>query len=97
MSGYYDYEGTVYVVPGQVMHVYGTLPPLGQISVQTPYTPEPPVTVTVTVTVPVTAEPTKAADTLGNPGVLAAIIGVLTAAIGAVATVFTHIHKVKKE
>jgi hypothetical protein len=29
LSGYYDYEGTFSVVPGQVTNVFGTLPPLG--------------------------------------------------------------------
>jgi hypothetical protein len=95
LSGYYDYEGTIYVIPGQTTYAYGTLPPLGQFSttptpVQTTATP-------IVVQVPVTAEPTKSQAPLENPGVIAAIIGVITATIGAVATIFSHIYKAKKE
>jgi hypothetical protein len=45
----------------------------------------------------VTPEPTKSQAPLENPGVIAAIIGVITATIGAVATIFSHIYKAKKE
>jgi hypothetical protein len=45
----------------------------------------------------VTAEPTQSQAPLENPGVIAAIIGVITATIGAVATIFSHIFKAKKE
>jgi hypothetical protein len=95
LSGYYDYEGTIYVIPGQTTYAYGTLPPLGQFSttptpVQTTATP-------IVVQVPVTAEPTKSQAPLENPGEIAAIIGVITATIGAVATIFSHIYKAKKE
>ena len=95
LSGYYDYEGTIYVIPGQTNHVYGTLPPLGQLS--TPPTPVPTTAVPIIVQVPVTAEPTQPQAPLENPGVIAAIIGVITATIGAVATIFSHIFKAKKE
>jgi hypothetical protein len=95
LSGYYDYEGTIYVIPGQTTHAYGTLPPLGQIS-STP-TPVPTTPTPIIVQVPVTPEPTKSQAPLENPGVIAAIIGVITATIGAVATIFSHIYKAKKE
>jgi hypothetical protein len=95
LSGYYDYEGTIYVIPGQTNHAYGTLPPLGQIS--TSPTPVPTTAVPIIVQVPVTAEPTQSQGPLENPGVIAAIIGVITATIGAVATIFSHIFKAKKE
>jgi hypothetical protein len=95
LSGYYDYEGTIYVIPGQTSHAYGTLPPLGQIS--TSPTPVPTTAVPIIVQVPVTAEPTQSQAPLENPGVIAAIIGVITATIGAVATIFSHIFKAKKE
>jgi hypothetical protein len=32
MSGYYDYEGSVYVVPGQTTQGYGTLQPMSQVT-----------------------------------------------------------------
>ncbi len=95
LSGYYDYEGTIYVIPGQTTHAYGTLPPLGQFS--TSPTPVPTTAVPIIVQVPVTAEPTQSQAPLENPGVIAAIIGVITATIGAVATIFSHIFKAKKE
>jgi hypothetical protein len=95
LSGYYDYEGTIYVIPGQTNHAYGTLPPLGQLS--TSPTPVPTTAVPIIVQVPVTAEPTQSQGPLENPGVIAAIIGVITATIGAVATIFSHIFKAKKE
>ena len=95
LSGYYDYEGTIYVIPGQTTYAYGTLPPLGQFS--TTPTPVPTTATPIVVQVPVTAEPTKSQAPLENPGVIAAIIGVITASIGAVATIFSHIYKAKKE
>jgi hypothetical protein len=95
LSGYYDYEGTIYVIPGQTNHAYGTLPPLGQVS--TSPTPVPTTAAPIVVQVPVTAEPTQSPAPLENPGVIAAIIGVITATIGAVATIFSHIYKAKKE
>ena len=53
MSGYYDYEGTIYVVPGQVTHVFGTLPPLSGAAPQItqPLTPAPVTTTLPTITV----------------------------------------------
>ena len=95
LSGYYDYEGTIYVIPGQTTHAYGTLPPLGQVS-SSP-TPVPTTAVPIIVQVPVTAVPTQSQAPLENPGVIAAIIGVITATIGAIATIFSHIFKAKKE
>lgn len=95
LSGYYDYEGTIYVIPGQTTHAYGTLPPLGQFS--TNPTPVPTTATPIVVQVPVTPEPTKSPAPLENPGVIAAIIGVITATIGAIATIFSHIYKAKKE
>jgi hypothetical protein len=95
LSGYYDYEGTIYVIPGQTTYAYGTLPPLGQFS--TTPTPVPTTAVPIIVQVPVTAVPTQSQAPLENPGVIAAIIGVITATIGAIATIFSHIFKAKKE
>jgi len=94
LSGYYDYEGTIYVLAGQTTHAYGTLPPLSQFS--TAPTPVPTTVVPIIVQVP-TAEPTQKQGAFENPGVIAAIIGVITASIGAIATIFSHISKAKKE
>ena len=96
LSGYYDYEGTTYVVPGQVMNVFGNLPPLGGAVVITA-----PVTMAqYTTTAPVvTVQPTQTSSPgpLDNPAVLAGVIGVITACIGAGATLFSHYSKIKKD
>ena len=94
LSGYYDYEGTIYVLAGQTTHAYGTLPPLNQVISQNTVTP---VATPIVVAIPVTAEPTPKQGAFENPGVIAAIIGVITATIGAIATIFSHISKAKKE
>jgi hypothetical protein len=94
LSGYYDYEGTIYVLAGQTNHAFGTLPPLNQISSTNTVTP---VATPIVVAIPVTAEPTPKQGAFENPGVIAAIIGVITATIGAIATIFSHISKAKKE
>ncbi|NMB79096.1 MAG: PEGA domain-containing protein [Methanomicrobiales archaeon] len=87
MSGYYDYEGTIYVIPGESSHAFGTLQPTNQIS--SPSTQQVPVIVPV-----VTAEPVITATAekglLENSSVVVAIIGVITASIAAGATIFTH-------
>jgi hypothetical protein len=98
LSGYNDYEGSIYVVPGQDNQGYGTLQPMGQISA-TP-TAVPTVIVTVFVPVPVataTPAPTQDPGLLGNSSVVVAIIGVITAIIASAATIFTHVKPPKKE
>jgi hypothetical protein len=94
LSGYYDYEGTVYVLAGQTTHAFGTLQPLNQYTA--PPTPVPTSAAPIIIEVPATVEPTPSGP-LENPGVLVAIIGVLTATIGAAATIFSHMFKAKKE
>jgi hypothetical protein len=94
LSGYYDYEGTIYVLAGQTNHAFGTLPPLNHISSTNTVSP---VATPIVVAIPVTAEPTPKQGAFENPGVIAAIIGVITATIGAIATIFSHISKAKKE
>jgi hypothetical protein len=94
LSGYYDYEGTIYVVPGQTSHAFGTLPPLNQYSSSPTVVP----TAIVPIIVPVvTAIPTQAPGLLENSNVVVAIIGILTAIIAAGVSVFTHVSKLKKE
>ena len=88
-SGYYDYEGSIYVIPGETAHAFGTLPPLSQVQ---------PAPTSVSIIVPVvTAETTPVKGPLENTSVVVAIIGVVTAMIAAGATIFSHIMKVKKE
>jgi hypothetical protein len=91
LSGYYDYEGTIYVVPGQTSHAFGTLPPLNLVSAAPTAVP---------IIVPVVApEPTAtvAKGLLDNTSVVVAIIGVITASIAAGATIFSHVAKIKKD
>lgn len=97
MSGYYDYEGTLYVVPGQVTHVFGTLPPLSGAALQIsqPITPAPVTTTVPTITVLPTQ--TSSGGVFDSPTVIAAVIGIITACIGAAVTLFTHNAKMKKE
>lgn len=94
MSGYYDYEGSIYVVAGQTTQGYGTLQPMNQITAA----PTPVPTVIVPVIVPVvTPEPTQEKGLLENSSVIVAIIGVITAIIAAGASIFTHVKPPKKE
>ena len=93
LSGYYDYEGTIYVLLGQTTNAFGTLPPLNQISSPNTVTP---VATPIIVAIPVTAETTQKQGGLDS-SIVVAIIGVLTAVIGAGATLFSHISKTKKE
>jgi len=95
LSGYYDYEGSIYVVEGETSQGYGTLQPLNLV---TSAVPSPVPTVIVPVIVPVvTPEPTQEKGLLENTSVLVAIIGVITALIAAGASVFTHVKPPKKE
>ena len=98
LSGYYDYEGTFSALPGQVTSVFGTLPPLSG-SPARPSTIPATAAPVITSVPPATVQPTPASSggALENPSVIAAIIGILTASIGAGATIFTHISKAKKE
>lgn len=95
MSGYYDYEGSIYVVAGETSQGYGTLQPMIQVTSAAP-TPIPTVIVPVIVPV-VTPEPTQEKGLLENSSVLVALIGVITALIAAGASVFTHVKPPKKE
>jgi len=95
LSGYYNYDSKVYVVAGKDTRIFGTLNPLNQFA--TAPTPVPTTLAPIIVQVPVTVEPTQKQGAFENPGVIAAIIGVITATIGAIATIFSHISKAKKE
>jgi hypothetical protein len=97
LSGYYDYEGTIYVVPGQVTDVFGTLPPLsGSSSVSS--TGSTNQTTTAAPSPVATVQPTAASSggLLDNPTIVASILGIVAACIGAIAAIFPHLSKVKK-
>jgi hypothetical protein len=97
LSGYYDYEGSIYIVPGQTAQGYGTLQPMSQVTSAAP-TPVP--TVIVPVIVPVvtaTPEPAKDPGLPTNPTVLAAIIGSVAVIIGSCVTIYNHVRPPKKE
>jgi len=91
LSGYSTYEGTVGVLAGKANDAYGLLNPL-YTAVPTPVPTGP-----IIIEVPATPVPTQTGGPLDNPGVMVAIIGVITATIGAAATIFSHIFKGKKE
>jgi hypothetical protein len=98
LSGYYDYEGSIYVVPGDTTQGYGTLQPMTVVTslpVTVP-TPVPTVIIPIIIATP-TAEPTQDTGLVGNSSVLVAVIGVITALIAAGASVFTHVKPPKKE
>jgi hypothetical protein len=99
MSGYNDYEGSIYIIPGQANQGYGTLQPMiPQVtSVQTTIpTPIPTVIIPIIIATP-TPIPTQDAGLLGNSSIIVAIIGVITALIAAGASIFTHVKPPKKE
>lgn len=94
LSGYHDYEGSVYIIAGQMAQGYGTLQPAGA-PVSPALTPViVPVVVPVVTDTPVTAEDS---GILGNSGVVAAVIGAISVIIVSVAKVYTHIRPPKKE
>jgi hypothetical protein len=95
LSGYYDYSSKIYIPGGKDTKLFGTLNPVGLPPVQVispamTTSPEPAITMVVSPT-------TGGGGVMENPGVLVGIIGVITATIGAIATIFSHISKVKKE
>ncbi|MCX6688839.1 MAG: PEGA domain-containing protein [Methanoregula sp.] len=88
MGGYYDYDTTIYVMGTGTMTAFGTLPPRENGQVQ----PTPTVVLPVTVNATVTTAP---APLWENPSVIAAVLGIFTAIIGAAVTLFTIYHKHK--
>jgi hypothetical protein len=96
MSGYNDYEGSIYIVTGETTQGYGTLQPMNKVTAVPTGVPTAIVTVFVPV-ITVTALPTQDAGLLGNSSVIVAIIGVITALIASGATIFTHVKPPKKE
>ena len=97
LSGYYEYEGSIYIVPGQTAQGYGTLQPINQVTSAAP-TPVPTEIIPVIYTVATaTPEPTKDSGLLGNSSVLAAIIGAIAVLIAVGASIFTHLTPPRKE
>lgn len=96
MDGYYDFDGSAYIVRGETITVFGSLPAHErQVTVErTPaVTTLAPI---ITVAAPPSAPTPDAADSIANPTVIAAGIGIITAGIGAYATIYTHKNKEKK-
>jgi hypothetical protein len=93
LSSYYDYEGSIYVVPGQTAQGYGTLQPMSQVTSVAS-------SVIVPVIVPVvtaTPVPTQDPGLLGNSSIVIAIIGVITVLIAAGVSIFIHLTPPRKE
>ena len=97
LSGYYDYEGTTYVIPGEITDVFGTLPPLS-VSSFSSSTGSATLPTTVAPTSVATVQPTSTSSggLLDNPTIVASLIGIATACIGAFAAIFPHLSKAKK-
>lgn len=96
MSGYYDYEGSIYVVAGETTQGYGTLQPMNHVTAVPTAVPTAIVTIFVPV-ITVTPVPTEDPGLLGNSSVIVAIIGVITAIIAAAASIFTHVKQPPKK
>jgi hypothetical protein len=87
MDGHYDYDGSAYVVNGENITAFGSLPLQARLAE------------TERTTAPATPVPTatQASDPLTNPTIIAAVIGTITAGIGAFATIYSQRTKGKKE
>ena len=97
LSGYYDYEGSIYVVPGEMAQGYGTLQPMNPV---TSAAPAPVLTATIPAIVTIvtaTPEPTQDPGLLGNTSVIVAIIGAITVLIVAGVSLFIHLTPPKNE
>ena len=92
LDGYYNFDGSAYIVDGKTITVFGSLQeaPLTTATSQATTV----VTPVITTAAPTTT-PSSAGDALASPTVIAAGIGIITAGIGAYATIYTH--KEKKE
>ncbi|MFY9982762.1 MAG: PEGA domain-containing protein [Methanoregula sp.] len=96
LSGYYDYEGTIYVVPGRDTDVFGTLPPLSSSSGSVMVVVTQAATATPSPVVTVLPTATASGGLLENPTIVASVLGIVAASIGAVAAIFPHLSKFKK-
>ncbi len=96
MDGYYDFDGSAYIVRDETITVFGSLPE-EERPVTIEKTPSLTVSQTPSLTTPVPTPTQTASDSLSSPTVIAAGIGIVTAGIGAYATIYTHRNKQKKE
>jgi hypothetical protein len=97
LSGYTNYEGSIYVVAGQTAEGYGTLQPIneGTSAVLTPVTNATVPVIAVVVTA--APEPTQDTGLLGNSTVLAAIISSVTVLIVTGISLYMHFTPPKKK
>ncbi len=95
MTGYYDFDGSAYIVSDETITVFGSLQERGVQTAATATARDttPVETATPELTVPATAAASGQSDALSNPTVIAAGIGIITAGIGAYATIYTHRNK----
>jgi hypothetical protein len=96
LSGYNNYEGSIYIVAGQTAEGYGTLQPIEDTSAA--LTPATNATVPV-IAVVVTAAPEPTQDTglLGNSTILAAIISSVSVLIVSGISLYIHFTSPKKK
>ncbi len=83
LTGYYDYDATITIVGGGTITAFGSLAPRESATVVPTSTPA----------VTTTTEP---APIWSSPAVVAAVLGIITAVIGACVTIFTIYHKNSK-
>ncbi|MEN6396912.1 MAG: PEGA domain-containing protein [Methanoregula sp.] len=81
LTGYYDYDTTITIVGGGTITAFGSLPPRESATMATP--------------TPVVVTTTDTSSVFSSPAVVAAVLGIITAIIGAVVTLFTIYHKHK--
>lgn len=82
-SGYYDYDATITVAGGGTITAFGSLAPRES-------------TTAAATTAPVAVTTTDASSSIwSSPAVVAAVLGIITAIIGAIVTIFTIYHKHK--
>jgi hypothetical protein len=94
LSGFNDYEGSIYVVAGQVAQGYGTLQPL---DLGTAVVPTQSIVTMVIPVIAATPVPAQDPGLLGNSTVITAIIGAIAVLIGSAVTIFVHVRPPKKE
>jgi hypothetical protein len=91
LSGYYDYEGSISIVPGEMAQGYGTLQPMNQVTSAEPGTVPTAIIPVILPVVTATPEPTQDPGPLGNTTVLVAIMGAISVLIVAGVSLFIHL------
>jgi hypothetical protein len=82
LTDYYDYDTTITVVGGGTITAFGSLAPRESTTV-------------AETTAPVAVTTTDTSSIFSSPAVVAAVLGIITAIIGAIVTLFTIYHKHK--